>query len=484
MKRRGGFRLLLLLLLLGIAGCAARGQLAPVPGGLPASCEAAFRDWRTRVQGADAFDAQAWTPPGYPYLRVDRFLASFELTTLSVPQRRAWLQRSLALATDAWVQEAESLNGLVATPLAQLRQCGRLAIQRLAAQADGWQQLDRAKAVPDSYQTVAQVLGLYPVLKPVIRWRATKLMAALQAQFGHYRPHAPWQYYAPVVESQMPLVPGVRAGPVPSPDALGIPVFSEMEAHQLLRQFAPTLAVETRDWHDQPGHPGRGPRGELRFLSQPVVFAQLQYARLQDQVLTQLVYTVWFPARPHVTPLDIYAGALDGVVWRVTLAPDGQALIYDVMHACGCYHQWLLVAGRLVPRDHIVPAKDEVWVLGVVPQSGAGLVLYLSAGEHQLVNVALAGAGAISDAEPYGLAPYHHLRGRSYAGGRLFDAAGMAPGTARAERWLLWPAGVPSAGAMRQWGHHAVSFTGRRHFDEPRLLERLFGWPRETVGGQ
>jgi len=27
---------------------------------------------------------------------------------------------------------------------------------------------------------------------------------------------------------------------------------------------------------------------------------------------------------------------------------------------------------------------------------------------------------------------------------------------------------------MRQWGHHATAFVGRRHFDEPELLGRYF----------
>ena len=27
---------------------------------------------------------------------------------------------------------------------------------------------------------------------------------------------------------------------------------------------------------------------------------------------------------------------------------------------------------------------------------------------------------------------------------------------------------------MRQWGHHATAFVGRRHFDEPYLIERYF----------
>jgi hypothetical protein len=34
--------------------------------------------------------------------------------------------------------------------------------------------------------------------------------------------------------------------------------------------------------------------------------------------------------------------------------------------------------------------------------------------------------------------------------------------------------GIASAGAMRQWGHHATAFVGRRHFDDPNLLDERF----------
>jgi len=27
---------------------------------------------------------------------------------------------------------------------------------------------------------------------------------------------------------------------------------------------------------------------------------------------------------------------------------------------------------------------------------------------------------------------------------------------------------------MRQWGHHATAFVGRRHFDDPHLFEKTF----------
>jgi hypothetical protein len=55
-----------------------------------------------------------------------------------------------------------------------------------------------------------------------------------------------------------------------------------------------------------------------------------------------------------------------------------------------------------------------------------------------------------------------------------YDASGMIPGSERLERWLFWPMGIASAGQMRQWGRHATAFVGRRHFDDPLLLDRYF----------
>ena len=55
-----------------------------------------------------------------------------------------------------------------------------------------------------------------------------------------------------------------------------------------------------------------------------------------------------------------------------------------------------------------------------------------------------------------------------------YDAAGLVPGSERGERWLFWPMGIASAGQMRQWGRHATAFVGRRHFDDPGLLDLYF----------
>ena len=63
------------------------------------------------------------------------------------------------------------------------------------------------------------------------------------------------------------------------------------------------------------------------------------------------------------------------------------------------------------------------------------------------------------------------------SGGRrsMFRPDGLVAGSERLERFLLWPTGVQSPGAMRQWGRHAIAFADRRHFDDPELYHQIFG---------
>ncbi|OHC28763.1 MAG: hypothetical protein A2Y50_05450 [Pseudomonadales bacterium RIFCSPLOWO2_12_59_9] len=75
--------------------------------------------------------------------------------------------------------------------------------------------------------------------------------------------------------------------------------------------------------------------------------------------------------------------------------------------------------------------------------------------------------------------PLNTLRQLAHPQGRhsLYDGEGLVSGTERLERWLLWPSGVVSPGAMRQWGQHATAFVGRAQFDDPGLLERYIVAP-------
>ena len=77
----------------------------------------------------------------------------------------------------------------------------------------------------------------------------------------------------------------------------------------------------------------------------------------------------------------------------------------------------------------------------------------------------------------YALADYGELRRLpDPKGGRksMFTPDSLAPGSKRLERFILWPTGVVSPGAMRQWGRHAVAFVGERHFDDPDFMDKIF----------
>jgi hypothetical protein len=99
----------------------------------------------------------------------------------------------------------------------------------------------------------------------------------------------------------------------------------------------------------------------------------------------------------------------------------------------------------------------------------------VASGSHYLQRVVV--SGQAPGAQPYELRHERELRALPLSGGgvaSLYRADGIVPGTERGERWLFWPMGVREAGAMRQWGRHATAFVGRRHFDDPRLLDRAF----------
>jgi hypothetical protein len=243
----------------------------------------------------------------------------------------------------------------------------------------------------------------------------------------------------------------------------------------------------------------------------------------EGEIRIQLVYTAWFPRRPPAGRADLLAGHLDGIVLRLTLDADERIDMIDSIHPCGCWHQFIPVGDWQVQP---APAPREEWAfvprrLGSVP-TGHRVRIRVSAGAHMLEGIdsvkrlqgidrsdsigsmtaapistaaetpdsglvasSRAGAGPGAGSAGRGTDQYTLLSDdglRSLAlpsGGRrsLYDPRGFVPGTDRAEAWLFWPMGIAEAGAMRQWGHHATAFVGRRHFDDADLLERRFVRP-------
>ncbi|MFZ2652130.1 MAG: hypothetical protein WA210_18685 [Burkholderiaceae bacterium] len=270
-------------------------------------------------------------------------------------------------------------------------------------------------------------------------------------------------------------------------DALGVPRLAPALREALLARHAPALDVDTVDANDRLGQLAWGEGGQRIVVdtTRPVAYARIAYTRLAGRVAPQLVYTFWFPSRPAQSDFDVLAGHLDGLVWRVTLGPDLQPLVYDSIHPCGCYHLFYptqRVRARRGPIEGQGPVDEGLFVPQSVdaPRDGQRQVLRIAARTHYLrrvANVTDETAGAVEyhlrDENDLRALPWPNIaapRGTRSA----YDSAGLIAGSERLERFFFWPMGIASAGQMRQWGHHATAFVGRRHFDDPDLFERYF----------
>ncbi len=454
-----------------------------------------------RVAALGVADAQAARIAGFPQLRIDRLRESFR-AELEKPGRWAvWLADLRALDAEARAAElanlpaaeAESLRGrapAVVAGKALPEQVDRCAERLLAADRDdpGVRELLPGRArVPDNYRTWQRVVGLYavtaiPVGLTVRGWEAETReihgqppgALPLAGRAVAYLPPADPEPYARAEVARL-----LRRAAAADPLGIARPEPAELE--RLFATFAPVWVVDEVSGDDRLGRP-YWPAEALRpevDSDHPTVYRLLSYARFEGRALLQLNYVNWFPARPRTSALDILGGHLDGLTWRVTLGADGEPLLYDAIHNCGCYHLFFPNAD-LVARP--APQSLEEWALvprraPKTPSGGRrGLTLHLAHRTHQLVGLGVAAPGA-AERRTYRYADYRELRSLA-AGPRqrrsLFGPDGIIAGTDRGERYLLWPMGIPHPGAMRQWGNHATAFVGRRHFDDPLLIERLF----------
>jgi hypothetical protein len=261
-----------------------------------------------------------------------------------------------------------------------------------------------------------------------------------------------------------------------SVDPLGVPVLSTDERERLFATYAPVFDMETTGDYDRIGrlYWSTSATPDVDF-SHPTVYTKLSYSIDHGTVLLQLVYVAWVPERPSDGIFDLYGGKLDGIVWRVTLAPDGGPLLYDSIHPCGCFHMYFPT-----PRAEPIPAPagqvEWAFIPATVPAIAEGLRITISAQTrtHYLSNVwPQRGQTGVE----YSFADYDSLRTLPLPGGgtrSIFGPDGLVPGTQRAERYFFWPMGISSAGAMRQWGTHATAFVGRSHFDDANLMAQRF----------
>lgn len=473
------------ILCLVVAGCAA----VPLPTRSPyagagdplGACAELFERLDHRTVAADAVDGGVYRVEGHPYLRVDRFLASLSDRARDPAAFSAWIDRMQALDLEARRGELARSRPAADSPeadaalLRQARDCGDRMKAADFAHVDGREAFRQSVAVPDEYRRLPRILGIYPVVGLFVSRGVADWHAQARRTFSTTAPEAD---PATVIYSIAPP-PSTAAAPDVPPDALGIPLYTDADRAALVQAHAPVWYVATTTDDDRIGTPAFAPTGTLEIdLTRPAVFTHLGYTRFDGDVLTQLSYVVWFPARPLTGALDIYGGFLDGVVFRVTLDTDGRPLLYESVHTCGCYY-----AAYPTPRLRTRPSidYDEPPLILQAPtgagEAGSAIGLALTPGAHQVERVFRVPDGRRPHAVVLAPVPYAGLQTLALPDGSrrsMFSQDGLVPGSERLERFILWPTGVPSPGAMRQLGRHAVAFVGERHFDDAFALDRMF----------
>jgi hypothetical protein len=246
---------------------------------------------------------------------------------------------------------------------------------------------------------------------------------------------------------------------------------------EYIRQHAPVLLIEEQTPFDRFGYPeDDGDTSVTIDTSRAIVTWRVGETSFRGETLGQISYAIWFPGRPKTKALDLLSGSLDSIIFRVTLAPDGKPLLYDTIHGCGCYHLFFPVpptARKPMPEDNDMREEAFVPFAAPVLQEGQRLGIRITAGAHYIVGLDVVSLEAISPASDlsYSLVDAGIVdEGINH----LYNRHGILPQSKRLERFLLWPMGIRSPGAMRAWGRHATAFVGKRHFDDPDLLDRAF----------
>jgi len=464
------------------AACAPLRTAGPMEGDALQACRALYRSADAMVDGAGVRDGAAARIAGFPQLRVDRFLASFAEEAMQPEPLRAWVAHLAARDLEARRIEIANLPAADSARLLALTGEGSRSLERCAsvltesdlADPARVKALREAALVPDDYDTWKRVAGAYWLTRVPFAGGVRRYQAQAAQTFA--LPLERLEVQGHLVAYGTPRSDPSGAGAALAMDALGVPQPEAASLDRLFDLHAPVWIVDEVDADDRIGRLAFDAGGALHVdAAAPTVYRRLAYTRVGAHTLMQLVYSVWFPARPPSSAVDLLSGALDGLVWRVTLAPDGSVLMYDSIHSCGCYHQFFPT-----PLAELLPAASSLEEGAFVPQRiedhGARRALRIAARTHYLQRVLAAGE-AWSEMRLLAVEHDDALRSLARADGlrrSAFRSDGIVPQSVRGERFVFWPMGVRSPGAMRQWGRHATAFVGRRHFDEARLLERYF----------
>ena len=404
----------LALVLLVLAGCSTIDPYSSLPMSHNLQreddvgyCARLFADIDRRIDSLGVRDAETHRVAGFPYLRVDRFSAALSQRATNAAQERAWRSRLQQL--DETARASELANA--ALTIDDLPRCRELLG---AADSAAVNELRAAAKVPDDYSIGMRTLGIYPLTRlpfaaGIARWH-DDTRTAFATPIDALPVRGRVQRYVPAPQAEKPAA-------ALTVDALGIPVPSAAEAAALLVRHAPVLEIDVAGDFDRLGALTLDADDRVSVdTAAPVVYTRITYTLLGGVIRPQLVYTFWFSERPPApgSTFDLLAGKLDGVVWRVTIDSAGDALIYDSIHACGCYHLFFPTE-KVTARDLPATLDESLFVPQTLPSAHPSekVVLRIESGTHYLQRVLMSSGERFGD-----------RRGLSAAGRARVDYAG------------------------------------------------------------
>ncbi len=450
----------------------------------PEPCQECMNRLDAKIKQAGVGDASSVPIPGFPYLRANRFLAALKENLKDEREKEEWVRWMQKLDLEDRKKEINDLPNLNQADreglLARLEACSSGLLKNDQRSSNFYQTLYPLITIPDEYSFFRRAAGLYPFMvlpvavvtdnsrKKIRSWYETPLNdlpidGEIKTFVPEKRAFQDGKKIREIIEESMR-------------NPLNVPLPNSEQKKALVESFAPIFIQDVAASYDRLGQiVWKDHRVEV-IPEKPTVYYYISHAFWKGKPILQINYVIWYSERAGKRPPRIEHGHLDGLTVRVSLDTEGETFMVDVVNDCGCYHFFAPDRERVecvIPQPFRFDPFVPQWLPTISP--GERLGIRINSGWHQVQRLISVGEspGSIS----YTLVPYDVLEALPHEDGQresIFDAKGIAKGSGRVERYILFSMGIPSIGSMRQRGHHAIDLIGRIHFDDPYLFDHHF----------
>ncbi|WP_295686762.1 hypothetical protein [uncultured Nevskia sp.] len=490
---RSTTRLLAAALMLGLASAAVAAPATPAaepklpvptdPGMFTGmlkgykDCRAKYAEMDARIDAAGVRDGSYYRVPGFPYLRTDRYVASLKDKVSGLDEVAGWTRRMREFDQEAREFEYQNL-GLsseeIGTWRYDLLSCGS-GLANLELFEEKNMAFLRKQVVPGSDYRQAPA-KLTDAQRKAIAAQDAAVLKRFAAPLPAADAKAPLKLWIVKPVEDMALIAKGYGGAIP--DELGVPALVDSQWRAFAERNAPALWIETAGSRDQPGMPIAQDNAVTVDPAQPRMHYQITFTRFGDVPLTQINYFIWFAGR------EGNEGALDSLIWRVTLDGQAEPLIYESVNASGRNHLWFAAQ----PLKRRPASGKDAEPAALFPQAEpikGPVALRIAAGSHALQRVVpLATVAASGDSSAYELRRYEEVFTLATANGKtrsLYDTSGIIPGIRDTEQVPVLGDRVAAPGALHVLGRVPVAATGQTYFDDADRLNSLFVAPGKTT---